>query len=405
MENSYDDDGSSTGSNSYLEDLRKKIDRTDRALLASLIERFRLAEEVGRYKSRKGTASFDQQREAEIVRRAHRLAEKAKIPREGFERIIRAVIDYCRTAVQNSSGEISSEVLGGDDSSDAGKSKVAFPGEKGAFSEVAGTLMKPGCVLVPCRGFMEVVQKVEQEEADFGVLPVENTIAGGVTSAYESVVQGSVQVVGEGVIPINLQLVGTENANVELAREVWSHPMALGQCKRFFQQRRHLSAVEVNDTAGAAREVATLGDDSILAICSETAAQLYDLKIVASDIQDRSDNQTRFFLVSKGEDRRELQNQSNQIIGDLAQSGELYKTVLTVETANRAGSLRDLLNGLAEEGYDLAYLESKPTGVPWTYRFFLEVKHFREEETERVQELLLAFATRIMVVGVFRVGT
>ncbi len=160
-------------------------------------------------------------------------------------------------------------------------------------------MLRPGCVTVPARSFMEVVKKVEQGEVEFGVLPVENTIAGGVTSAYETLVEGSVRVLGEVAIPIELQLVGTEGASLELAREVWSHPIALGQCKRFFQQWNHLSAVELHDTAGAAREVATLGDDSILAICSKSAAQLYGLKIVGANIQDRLDNQTRFFMIEK----------------------------------------------------------------------------------------------------------
>ena len=393
--------GSSEGDAS-LESLRGKIDQADKTLLRALIDRFHLAEEVGRYKSHKGDSSFDQTREAEIIRRAHRVAENAKIPKEGFERIIRAVIDYCRTAVKNMIQESPSETSGESDSSDSGKHRVVFPGERGAFSEIAASLLKPGCTTVPARSFVEVVQKVEREEVHFGVLPVENTIAGGVTSAYESLVEGSVQVVGEIVVPIRLQLVGTENASLEMAREVWSHPIALGQCKQFFQRSDHLTAVELHDTAGAAREVAALRDDSILAICSEVAARLYGLKVVVADVEDRFDNQTRFFLITKSTSPRELQNPSNRMAEIQPDPGEFFKTVLAVETTNRSGALRDLLNGLAEEGYDLAYLESRPTGVPWTYRFFLEVRHPEEEETHRIQELLLANATRVAVVGVLR---
>lgn len=272
------------------------------------------------------------------------------------------------------------------------------------FSEEAAGFMRPGCVTVPARSFMEVVQKVEQGEVELGVLPVENTIAGGVTSAYETLVEGSVRVLGEMAIPIELQLVGTGGASLELAREVWSHPIALGQCKRFFQQWNHLTAVELHDTTGAAREVATLGDDSILAICSKGAAQLYGLNIVEANIQDRLDNQTRFFLIEKREDRAEFFNKSNILDKDLSDSQDLFKTVLNVETSNRPGALRDLLNTLAEKGYDLTYLESRPTGVPWTYRFFLEVKHSEKEDADRIQELLMTSATRIAVVGTFRIA-
>ncbi len=86
----------------------------------------------------------------------------------------------------------------------------------------------------------------------------------------------------------------------------------------------------------------------------------------------------------------------------LSDAQNFFKTVLTVETSNKPGALRDLLNALAEEGYDLAYLESRPTGVPWTYRFFLAVKHRRKEDTDRIQELLMVSATRVAVVGIFR---
>jgi|GEM_PF-54328 chorismate mutase/prephenate dehydratase len=396
------DSGESPESPGSLESLRKKVNHADTLLLDALIKRFRVAEEIGTYKSRKRASSFDQIREAEIVRRAHRVAQKAGIPRDGFERIIRAVIDYCRKAVEGKSREPALEKAKGSDSVGLGKPRVTFPGESGAFSEEAAYLLRPGCVTVPARSFMEVVKKVERGEVEFGVLPVENTIAGGVTSAYETLVEGSVRVLGEVAIPIELQLVGTEDANLELAREVWSHPIALGQCKRFFQQWNHLSAVELHDTAGAAREVATLGDDSILAICSKSAAQLYGLKIVGANIQDRLDNQTRFFMIEKKEDRAEFFNQSNQVEKGLSDSQNFFKTVLTVETSNKPGALRDLLSALAEEGYDLAYLESRPTGVPWTYRFFLEVKHRRKEDTDRIQELLMVSATRIAVVGIFR---
>lgn len=396
--------GKSRESPDSLETLREKVDDADKLLLDALIKRVRVAEDIGKYKSRKRASSFDQIRESEIVRRSHRVAQEAGIPKDGFERIIRAVIDYCRKAVERKGQQSLFEKSKKSDSVDLGRPRVAFPGESGAFSEEAAYLLRPGCVTVPARSFMEVVQKVEQGKVELGVLPVENTIAGGVTSAYETLVEGSVRVLEEVTIPIELQLVGRGGVSLELAREVWSHPIALGQCKQFFQRWNHLTAVELHDTAGAAREVAALGDDSILAICSKGASQLYGLDIVRANIQDRLDNQTRFFMIEKKEDREEFFNQSNRVEKEMSDSQDLFKTVLNVETSNQPGALRDLLNALAEGSYDLAYLESRPTGVPWTYRFFLEVKHRRKEDTDRIRKLLMASATRIAVVGTFRIG-
>jgi|TARA_B110001454_G_scaffold213797_1_gene232565 prephenate dehydratase len=109
-------------------------------------------------------------------------------------------------------------------------------------------------------------------------------------------------------------------------------------------------------------------------------------------------------MIEKKEDREEFFNQSNRVEKEMSDSQDLFKTVLNVETSNQPGALRDLLNALAEGSYDLAYLESRPTGVPWTYRFFLEVKHRRKEDTDRIRKLLMASATRIAVVGTFRIG-
>lgn len=118
---------------SSLDGLREKVNHADKLLLDALVKRFRVAEEIGQYKSRKRASSFDQIREAEIIRRAHRIAQKAGIPREGFERITRAVIDYCRSAVESKTRQSLFEKTKRFGSVDPGRPRVAFPGENGAF--------------------------------------------------------------------------------------------------------------------------------------------------------------------------------------------------------------------------------------------------------------------------------
>lgn len=244
--------------------------------------------------------------------------------------------------------------------------KVAFQGEPGAFSEEALTLLLSGRgVGVPCRDFSDVGRAVESGMAHLGLLPVENSLAGSVLGSYDVLLRSPLEVIGEVVLPIRHMLMGLAGSTVQGLEEIRSHPVALAQCTRFLGSHPGIRAVAAHDTAGAAREVSDGGNPAVAAIAPEKAAGRYGLTVLARDLQDRDDNQTRFFLVAPpatpgGEPRPVL-------------PGGPASVALVVETGNRPGALVDALLPFARRGINLSKLESRPGDVPWTYRFFLEL--------------------------------
>lgn len=246
--------------------------------------------------------------------------------------------------------------------------RVAFQGEGGAFSEAAiHRCFGEGAVEpLPCPGFADLADAVTSGRAGFGMLPVENSIAGGVAPSYDELRRGSLTVVGEVIEPIRLCLMGLPGASVKGLRRVLSHPVALGQCQAMLRRLDGVDAVAVHDTAGAARLVAEAGDAGVAAVASRRAASLYGLDVLLDDVQDRPDNQTRFFVVARP---------GTPVLepGDVAPGAPGLRTALLLATAHRPGALADVLVPLAAAGLNLTRIESRPADEPWHYAFFLEL--------------------------------
>lgn len=179
--------------------------------------------------------------------------------------------------------------------------RVAFQGELGAFSEIAIQQRWPdGADLVPCRTFADTVEAVLGQRATFAAIPVENAIAGvvGAARAALDAVGAQLTHLGEEIIPVQLCLMAPASATIAGLRIVHSHQMALAQCQAFLARQPDLTALVHDDTAGAARDVATLGDVTVGAIAADAAAARYGLDVLARQIQDVPDNWTRFVVVS-----------------------------------------------------------------------------------------------------------
>jgi prephenate dehydratase len=177
---------------------------------------------------------------------------------------------------------------------------VAYQGEPGAFSETA-ILALPLCNLepLPCRRFEDVIGAVDSGRAALGVLPTENSIAGPVADSVAAISRSALVVTGTTSLAIHLVLLALPGATIESLRSVESHPVALRQCKRFLAAHPHLAPVEGYDTAGAARDVASSGDPTRGAIASARAGELNGLIVVATGVEDRSDNVTQFAIVAR----------------------------------------------------------------------------------------------------------
>jgi len=272
---------------------------------------------------------------------------------------------------------------------------VAFQGELGAFSEEAvHRFFGEGVTPVPRRGFAEVGQAVTAGEVDFGLLPIENSLAGSVVGSYDVLSDGALAVLGEVVTPIHHCLLGLSGSRLDTVAQVLSHPVALAQCQRFLQAHPSMEAIVFYDTAGAAREVAAGEDRGKAAIAGRGAAARYGLEILAQDIEDRHDNQTRFLVVALP--GRELPEALRAGAGKM-------KSALLVETKNVPGALVRVLVPFANRGINLSKIESRPGAEPWSYRFFSEVE--ADATSAAAREALREaepHAARLHVLGSFR---
>jgi prephenate dehydratase len=266
--------------------------------------------------------------------------------------------------------------------------RTSFQGALGAFSEEAVRLLRPGSTPVPRQTFDAVVRAVESGEDPWGVVAVENTLAGAVAEAYDALEAGSVSVVAEVAIPIRHCLLGVPGATIGGLREARSHPVALSQCKGFFARHPAIRAQAVYDTAGAAQEVAASGDESVAAIASRRAGERYGLDVLEADLQDRSDNQTRFYLITR------------EAAAVDPKAGP-FKTACVAELENRPGVLHELLGVFSSRGLDLSHVVSRPGGSPWTYRFILEFGHAETAPGIAAIEAASALAARFRVLGTF----
>jgi prephenate dehydratase len=185
------------------------------------------------------------------------------------------------------------------------KPRVAFQGERGAFSEEAAlTLLGDEIELVPRRTFADLYESLDSGLADYLLAPVENSIAGVVKPSVELLNSKPLHILDEIQIKIEQHLIGCSGASFEAIEAVQSHPTALAQCSRFFETHPQLQRVVADDTAGSVAEVMRRGDPKRAAIAGQRAAELYGATIIRKSIQDHSENYTRFVLLSAPTEQR-----------------------------------------------------------------------------------------------------
>ena len=278
---------------------------------------------------------------------------------------------------------------------------VAYQGEPGAFGEEAVLgWFGPSAAPMPVPTFSAVRAAVESGDADAGVLPLENSLAGTVGDALDALAVGTLLVVGEIMLPIRHQLLAMPGVELPAIERVSSHWQALAQCERYLSAHAWL-VVPAADTAGAARELADSGDRTAAAIASRAAAERYGLAVLAEDIQDADHNVTRFAILAAEGAR------APQPTGALAPQGGGRETLLTFETGHRPGDLYRALGSLADAGINLSRIESRPSGDgPWRYRFLVQVAGDAEAEPLRGALIGLREHTRSMrVLGSFDVAS
>lgn len=240
---------------------------------------------------------------------------------------------------------------------------AAYQGSKGAFSEDAALkMLTPAARLLPRDTLEEVFDAVAHGEARFGVVPIENTLAGSIHRCYDLLFEHDLKIVGETVSSIEHALIAPPGVGLNDVRKVLSHPVALAQCESFFRSHPQIEPVSVYDTAGAVENIMRSGVRDSAAVASRRAAEVYGGTILAAGIQDHAENYTRFLLITP-----------IPSAASMSRSGEC-KTTIVFRVANAPGALCRSLHPFADRSVDLAKIESRPIrGAPFEYLFYLDL--------------------------------
>ena len=243
------------------------------------------------------------------------------------------------------------------------RTKVAFQGELGAYSEDAiQMLYGAASEAVPFATYADVVAALLSGDVDDAVLPIENTLTGSVGETHDIIDKtGDLAAVGEIVVDVHHCLMGPFGSSIDTVATVLSHSLALAQCANFFRAHPRIQTHGLFDTAAAAREVAQLGDPSFAAVASRAAAGRHALDVIVADIEDRHDNQTRFVALAREP--------------KAVDAGTPVRTMVVFTTRDTPGALLMALQPFADHGVNLRRIDTRPAGEPWSYRFFVEFDH------------------------------
>ena len=267
--------------------------------------------------------------------------------------------------------------------------KIVFQGEPGANSHLAAREVYPDHEPVPCATFEDAFAAISSGDAAFGMIPIENSVAGRVADIHHLMPHSGLHIVAEHFMPVRHQLLAPKGAKLDEIRTVESHVHALGQCRKAIR-KLGLKPIVAADTAGSAREVAEMGDKTRAAIATRLAAEIYGLDILAADIEDETHNTTRFIVLSR--DARWAKNNDGPVV-----------TTFLFRVRNVPAALYKALGGFATNGVNMTKLESYMENGAFTATFFYAEVDGRPEDRGLALafEELAFFSEKFEILGVY----
>jgi len=265
--------------------------------------------------------------------------------------------------------------------------KVAIQGELGSFSHEAAEAMLPSARVVPCARSLEVFERVLRGSVAAAVIPIENSLAGSVAEHFDLLLSRNVHIEREFRLRIVHNLIGMPATKLKDVRRVFSHPVALDQCRDLFAANRKLEAVPFYDTAGSVKHVMADGLRDAAGIASRRASEVYGGKILKAGIEDDKQNFTRFFLIRRGKPRP---------------ATNAGKTSLAFSVKNTPGALFKALSVFALRDISLSKIESRPMrGRPWEYVFFVDLLRGDDQPSRNALRHLGEVAELVKVLGIY----
>ena len=351
-----------------LEAVRSQIDRVDAELVRLLARRADLASQIGVIKG--GDAVYRPDREQQVLDRAVKESAEcsSRLSASAVKSVFREIMSSCR-AVE-------------------ARPRVAYLGPAGTFTEMAA-IAQFGHEIegIPCTSIDEVFRKAETADADFAVVPVENTTQGTITRTLDLLFVTSLTVVGEVNVDICHNLMN-QSGRLEDVREIQAHPQALGQCRMWLSA--HAGSVPQKAAASNAAAALTASrDPAVAAICASRASELYGLRIIESGVQDDPRNRTRFFILGREAPK--------------AMTAVPFKTSIVFSVPNTSRSLFKAIEPFSEHGVQMVRLESRPAkNGAWEYNFYVDVEgHPGQPAIDRAIEEVRSLTTFFKILGMY----
>jgi len=268
--------------------------------------------------------------------------------------------------------------------------KVAIQGIEGSFHHIVSqTYFEEAIEVQPYLSFSEVVESLVSKTSDVAVMALENSIAGSIIPNYAHINDQDLHITGECFLEIQHNLMALKGQSIQDIKEVFSHPMALLQCKEFFKQYPHIKLIEDTDTAEVAKRISKNQLQGVAAIASVEAAHLFGLKILAKSIQTIKHNETRFVVVE-----RTPTSQNSTTIN---------KASVKFLLDHKRGSLAAILNVMSDCNLNLTKIQSLPKiDTPWKYAFFVDITFETYSDYEKGKTIMKLIAEEFKILGEYK---
>ncbi|WP_343209427.1 prephenate dehydratase [Anaerolentibacter hominis] len=338
---------------------RKQIDEIDRQMVSLFEERMKISRDVAEYKLSVGKKIYDKEREDAKIRMVEEMTD-SQFNRHAVRELYSQLMSMSRklqyTLIPGETAVQQFTPVEGLDITEA--TRVVYFGVPGSYTEQAMLEVFGDKVQGFNRtAFKDIMEAVQAGEADYGILPIENSSTGGIDDIYDLLVDYENVIVGQHIIKIRQSLLGLAGAKPEDIKTVYSHPQGILQCSRFLEKYPSMKAVEFASTAAGAAKVKEDQDSSQAAIGSIRAAEYYGLSVICEQINDEDTNSTRFIIITR--EKKYLED------------GNLIS--LSLELPHTAGSLYNILSHIRFNGLNMTKIESRPlSGKPFEYRFFID---------------------------------
>ena len=369
--------------------IRKDIDKIDKEIVELFEKRMKLTYDVAAFKIETGKKVYDKQREEEKLEVLSGLTEDTfnkQAIRELFTQIMAISRKKQYSLVKEE--DFDTECLVPLEELPKGKKKVACFGERGSYTEQAmEEFFGPEIEGINKKTFKEVMDALDQGEAEYGVLPIENSSTGGITDIYDLLVNSNKCIIGEHVVKVDQALIGLPGTKLEQVHTVFSHEQGILQCRAFLEQHPHIKTKAFGSTSGSVKKVKEDGDFGQVAIGSERAARYYDLEVLQSNINADKENSTRFIVIT------------NQKV--YMKKGK--KISICFELKHESGSLYRMLSHFLFNDLSLTKIESRPIeNRAWEYRFFLEFEgNLEDASVQNVMRGVKEEANNVYMFGNF----